>query len=611
MLLQKLREYYVRHPAPTGDVSEPPPEYKVLAIPWIIRLDSSGGQPHLIRTSGRVSRAGRDAGKEFAAPFLRRSGTRIKPQLLADKAEFVLGVVGESAERAVSRHAEFVALVEACARETKVPDVTLVLNFLRHLPNSLPELPADLTAREAMTFEVDGRRPIDLPEVREFWARIAPRLRQKGMPTLDAQLVISWQEGSVPSESGLCIVCGEERPIARIHPLTIRLPRSVSDQQVSIVSANKDAFWSYGLEQSLLAPTCTRCAEAYGRALNQLVGSEANSIVVHSSVFVFWTREQTNFNFRTMLSDPRPEDVRELIASVRSGRLDETVDAGEFYAVSLSASGGRAVVRDWVDTTVAEAKRNLVRWFERQRIVGPNGEEPTHLGLYALAFATVREAKDLSPLVPRALVRTALAGAPVPPGLLFQAVKRNRAEAVKRNRAEQRVTRARAALIKLVLVGDVEKEEDAMVELDPEHSSPAYRCGRLLAVLEQAQRLAIPGIGATIVDRFFGTASSAPASVFPRLLRGAQPHLAKLERDRPGAFIALQRRLEDIQAGIPASGFPRTLSLHDQGLFALGYYHQRAFDRAQAREASKRKGGRGAPEAELMPANGEEEEEER
>jgi CRISPR-associated protein Csd1 len=30
--------------------------------------------------------------------------------------------------------------------------------------------------------------------------------------------------------------------------------------------------------------------------------------------------------------------------------------------------------------------------------------------------------------------------------------------------------------------------------------------------------------------------------------------------------------------------FPRTLSLKEQGLFALGYYHQRADDRAQARE---------------------------
>ena len=125
-----------------------------------------------------------------------------------------------------------------------------------------------------------------------------------------------------------------------------------------------------------------------------------------------------------------------------------------------------------------------------------------------------------------------------------------------------------------------------MVQLDADNPSPAYRCGRLLAVIEEAQRLAVPGIKATVVDRFWGAASTAPASVYGRLLQGVRPHLAKLRRDRPGAFRALQLRLEEIQAGL--TGFPRTLTLEEQGLFALGYYHQRAWDRAQAREAVAR-----------------------
>jgi CRISPR-associated protein Csd1 len=85
----------------------------------------------------------------------------------------------------------------------------------------------------------------------------------------------------------------------------------------------------------------------------------------------------------------------------------------------------------------------------------------------------------------------------------------------------------------------------------------------------------MPGVNNTIIDRFFGTASSAPASVFGRLMRGAQPHLSVLERDKPGAFVNLQRELEAVYAHIKI--FPRTLTLQDQGLFALGYYHQRAY----------------------------------
>jgi CRISPR-associated protein Csd1 len=126
-----------------------------------------------------------------------------------------------------------------------------------------------------------------------------------------------------------------------------------------------------------------------------------------------------------------------------------------------------------------------------------------------------------------------------------------------------------------------------MAQLDPTSASRAYLCGRLLAVLEEIQRAAIPGAKATIVDRFFGTASSAPASVFGRLMRGAQPHLSKLERDNKGAYGRLQRSLEEVTAGLKS--FPRTLTLEEQGLFSLGYYHQRAHDRAEAKAASERK----------------------
>jgi CRISPR-associated protein Csd1 len=108
-------------------------------------------------------------------------------------------------------------------------------------------------------------------------------------------------------------------------------------------------------------------------------------------------------------------------------------------------------------------------------------------------------------------------------------------------------------------------------------------------VLEQIQQAALGrNVNTTIVDRFYGTASTAPASVFGTLLGGAQPHLSKLRRSqREGTANALQSRLEEVLARI--SNFPRTLKLQEQALFALGYYHQRAHDRAQARAASANK----------------------
>ena len=121
-----------------------------------------------------------------------------------------------------------------------------------------------------------------------------------------------------------------------------------------------------------------------------------------------------------------------------------------------------------------------------------------------------------------------------------------------------------------------------MTQIDTENQNPAYLCGRLFAVLESIQARAIPHAGATIVDRFFGTASSAPASVFGLLLSRAQAHLGKLRRERRGSYVSLQQKLEEIQ--VKLSSFPKTLSLEGQGFFSLGYYHQRAYDRAGAAE---------------------------
>jgi len=176
--------------------------------------------------------------------------------------------------------------------------------------------------------------------------------------------------------------------------------------------------------------------------------------------------------------------------------------------------------------------------------------------------------------IPQSLLRCALGGGSLPHGLLFQAVKRNR--------AEQGITRPRAALIKAVLASQIQnpKEVEAMEQMDSSNRHPAYLCGRLLAELDEAQRQAIPGVKATIVDRYFGAASSAPASVFGTLLHGVQPHLSKLRKEKEGAFYAIESRIMDIVKDLP--DFPKFLTLKEQALFSLGYYHQKVANRAAA-----------------------------
>jgi CRISPR-associated protein Csd1 len=76
---------------------------------------------------------------------------------------------------------------------------------------------------------------------------------------------------------------------------------------------------------------------------------------------------------------------------------------------------------------------------------------------------------------------------------------------------------------------------------------------------------------ATIRDRYYGAASATPVVVFPQLMRKAPHHLAKLD----GATY-YEKLIQQICCALqPPTPFPPTLTLEEQGLFAVGYYHQR------------------------------------
>ena len=106
--------------------------------------------------------------------------------------------------------------------------------------------------------------------------------------------------------------------------------------------------------------------------------------------------------------------------------------------------------------------------------------------------------------------------------------------------------------------------------LDSTKQTPAFRCGRLFAVLEKIQKEALGDLNATIKDKFFASACSTPDLVFTRLLKLAQPHLAKLEE---GRTVYYDKLLQEILMEIEA--FPKALSLQKQGDFILGYYQQK------------------------------------
>ncbi|HEX5502616.1 MAG TPA: type I-C CRISPR-associated protein Cas8c/Csd1 [Thermomicrobiales bacterium] len=570
MLLQRLKEY-----AESGRVEEmAPPGYVETPIRYMIELDGAGRLLGVV-DQGEEGSARVKAGKRMFAPTVVRT-VGVKAKLLADIGEYVLGIARDPAkqERVDRAHRAFVELVHDCASATREPAVLAVQAFLDGGADLGLHRRDDYDPGMVATFRVDGVLPIDLPSVCAFWAG------DGGEGDGD--------EGGAPADGVTqCLVCGELRPPVRVLAYKWKGIPGGQTAGLALISANAPAFESYGLEQSLIAPTCAGCGELFSKAANDLLANDSTRVRIGPTAFIFWTREPVPYNFGTLLTDPTTEQAKAVTMAANSGQREVLrINATRFYAAALSASGSRVVVRDWLDTALGEVLRHLARYFQFQEIVGLDGTEAPPLKLVALAGATVRELKDLTARTTQTLLSVALGGRPVPKGLLFEAVRRCRAEGA--------VSRPQAALIKMVLLSERERQEgrasvadQELVRLNPGNRDPAYLCGRLLAVLEATQRAALGDINATIVDRYFGTASSAPASVFGKLIRGAQPHLSRLRRDRPGTYAALQQRLEEAQAGLRA--FPPTLTLTEQGLFALGYYHQRAADRAAAAAARARR----------------------
>jgi CRISPR-associated protein Csd1 len=183
---------------------------------------------------------------------------------------------------------------------------------------------------------------------------------------------------------------------------------------------------------------------------------------------------------------------------------------------------------------------------------------------------------DLDRLPPDLAVQTyvsILRGRSYPRILLEAAVRRNRVDLFPKRgflRGPEALA-ARCSLIKAFLVRNLRRE--VPVSLDAKRPEPAYRLGRLLAVVDKLQADALGSVNATIVDRYYGSASSTPAAVMPTLVRRCQHHLGKLRREKPGWAINQEKLLQEVMGGLDR--FPPTLTLEEQGLFALGFYHQR------------------------------------
>lgn len=559
--LRGLRDYYVA----SDTYKSNPRLYAEAPFHFILDIDKDGNFLGMVPVGER--KGAKYTSKKFLAPAIRNRGSSTNPRPFADNGEYVFGITKiekPNLEDTKKRHTAFKSMVQEYYDTTKEPSVGAILKWLE---NCEVELPEDYDTGFNTIIRVDGVMPHTLPSVQNLWSE-----KNK---TEDVGRVVR------------CLVCGEMRTPIKKVPTDIKTLIPGGDTRgMGIVSVKSQAFMHYGMEGSEVTSLCAECAEFATAGLDLLLKSETNRVFIGESVYVFWTRFPETPSFLQIAKQPSKEEVKALLESARRVNPEATnIDTDAFYCAELRGNGGRLVLKDYIETTVGDAKENIVRWFERQELVDYWGGEGYPVGIGWLAECMYSEGAKVPANVYESLVRSALKGKELPRSFLNRSASRI-GIAVAKGDSDKKVVRPLIVLMKALLDG----EEKIMPRLDDGNENIGYLCGRLFAVLESIQYNAMGSPNSTIVDQYYRSASIKPSLVFGNLLsKITSAHMTKLRKNKPGAYFNQNKRLEDILERIDnAGGFPQMLSLDDSAEFSIGFYLQKAEDR-RVREDKKNK----------------------
>jgi len=572
MILQALCEYYERKVAdPESQMAPEGFEWK--EIPFLIVLDKNG---MFIRFNDtREGEGKKRVGKRFLLPQGEKKASGIKANLLWDGLEYVLGANPRDRSDVAQRHSAFVRRMHETfdGYMDRFP-VPALLGFMDSQPlDKVLSIYTDtsiwkeiLDLNSNLTFWIDG----------EVDGLASNHIKDICIATNDNAI----------SEQKYCMVTGNKTPITRIHPSIKGVWGGQPSGGALISFQVHSGYDSFGKEQNYNAPIGEYATFAYTTALNFLLRKESmNRMQIGDASTVFWSQKGgSSFekNLKSFFAFPPKDkddpdkgapDARQSLTAILTGIPPEELSS-KFYILGLSPNAARISVRFWHEGYVSDFAKNMKQHLDDLDIIASKYDQQ-RMGLMYLLSSTVFEGKseNIPPNLVGNIMRAVLANNPYPETFQKQCLRRIR--------AEHDVGRARAAILKSCINRklrrinpDKYEKECIKMSLDITNVNPGYRLGRLFAVLEKIQEDASPGLNATIRDRFYGSASSNPVVVFPRLIGLSNHHLSKLKSDKPGYAVNDEKWLSEIMSGIKGS-FPSHMMMDDQAKFAIGYYHQK------------------------------------
>lgn len=587
MLVQALAEYADHYLA--DELNDAAWEMK--PVPWLLEISRQGT---FLNATPRMTTETR--GKKQVqvpmqmsvprSPVARVSGEH--PLLATDDIAYVLGIGPWTPDKIADKkkaerhHEAFVALIGKAAAETGDAALGVCIRFYANAEEVERARNALKNAKPGSLVALSVGEPlVEREGIRQFW-------RKHYQAEFGARM-----EGN----DGECMISGKFGPIAPTHE-KIKGVSGLGGQAagVALMSFDKDAFRSYGWEQNRNSPVSPDRALAYVLAFNDLLKLDKGRRKDIAGIgFLYWLKNPADLDALDLMDRADPSQVKRLL------NLDprSEPDANRFYMVAVSGNGGRLRVHHWADLALTQVKENLKNWHEQLRVEFP-WDEPAPARLWQLLYALDREGKPDDHTV-LTLLRRGVEGLPLGYSVLSMALARlrhpggsdSKEKAGEKKSDPMSLARLRVpiGLIRMC-VNDLFRQKEGATEmsegLDPSCTIPAYVCGRLMAEFESLQRSSSESdVNSSVLDRYFALASTYPAVAFPKIENLGQKHLRKLRRDNPPAAYAIDTRLQELHALLQpsASGaYPGKLGLEGQGLFALGYYHQKAQSRSQAQD---------------------------
>lgn len=496
----------------------------------------------------------------------------ICPFFLCDNGSYFLAAdkKGKS-ERSVNCFAACAKLHQEILADVEEPAAQAVVRFFKtwtggeaavRTHSALAPYAVELLAGGNLVFRYEGRYVHEHAKVHEAWEK--------------------WLEKE-EGEKRRCLVTGTLAPFAVKHP-AIKGVSGAQSTGALLVSFNANAYESYGHDgqQGGNAPVSKTVAFAYGTALNALIADEQHTTRLGDTTVVYWAEKDSTPAqdlFRGMIFDDPDEhlmDDKTLNAILQKVQHGEGIPYGEvaipydnpFYILGLAPNAARISVRFFLQGAFGDFLKHVARHHEQMEIVRPKWETRKQIPLWILLQETVNRNsrnKMASPVMAGAMLRAVLTGGKYPASVFQNILLRIRAE-----QDENKINARRAGFLKAYLLRNRGRRME--VALDENSTDVAYLLGRWFAVLEEAQERANPEIKATIRDRFFNSACGTPAYVFPLLQKLALHHLKKLEGP---SKIWIDKLFSDILGKLHVGEIPRHLPLEEQGVFILGYYHQK------------------------------------